>query len=543
MFSKFFNSNLAIKFITPICGFAIISLIVGGYVLTKVARTSTSTQVAIAEEALKAERNAAQNRAYHRLLAKADIIGEFLAKTAPGLMEASDLDTIRDYQKLASADEDIRYSAYLNSQGKPLLDYALPDNKINIIEKSYDITLRGEKLGSVLLGMSREGVDDLIAESDERIETEVEKVKNSSEQAIDKFILVMGVGIIIMSLVLAVGIFIMFKIFVVRPTRETTELISDLAAGGGDLTIRLPVNQQDELGDLRVAVNDFIQQLQSMITAIVTDVEELAAESTQLRGSGNGLSVAADTQRIESSQVATSVTEMSASIHEVARSSNAAADATKEATEQASHGRTLVNETVTTIRELAAEVEDASLVIQQLAKDSHDIGSVLDVIKGVAEQTNLLALNAAIEAARAGEQGRGFAVVADEVRTLASRTQHSTQEIHDMIERIQTSATNAVNAMDKGCEQAQRTVEKSAEADNALQEIGRTIDSINAMNSQIATAAVQQSAVAEEINVNIDSINSSCEKTATGSTHVATASEQLSELSTRLQTLVSQFKV
>ena len=125
MFSKLFNSNLAIKFITPICGFAILALFVGGYVLTKVARTSTDNQVAIAEEALKSEQNAAQNRAYHRLLAKADIIGEFLAKTAPALIEASDFDTIRDYQKLASADKDIRYSAYLNPQGEPLLDYAL----------------------------------------------------------------------------------------------------------------------------------------------------------------------------------------------------------------------------------------------------------------------------------------------------------------------------------------------------------------------------------------------------------------------------------
>jgi methyl-accepting chemotaxis protein len=543
MLSKLFNSNLAIKFITPICGFLLVFLFVGAYVLTNVARTSANNQVAIAEEALKAEQNAAQNRAYHRLLAKADIIGEFLAKSAPALIEASDFATIRDYQKLAAADEDIRYAAYLDPQGKPLLDYALPDNKINIIEKSYDILHQGEKLGSVLMGISRDGVDNLIEESDARIETEVDKVKETGDLAIDKFRLALGVGIIAASLVLAFGIFIMFKVFVIRPTRETTDRIRELAAGGGDLTVRLPVTQHDELGKLRTAVNDFIHTLQSMITAIVTDVEELAAESTQLRGSGNGLSVAADTQRIESSQVATSVTEMSASIHEVARSSNAAADATKEATEQASHGRSLVNETVATIRELAAEVEDASLVIQQLAKDSNDIGSVLDVIKGVAEQTNLLALNAAIEAARAGEQGRGFAVVADEVRTLASRTQQSTQEIHEMIERIQTSANNAVTAMNKGCEQAQRTVEKSAEADNALQGIGRTIDSINAMNSQIATAAVQQSAVAEEININIDSINSSCEKTADGSTHVATASEQLSELSIRLQSLVSQFKV
>ena len=543
MLNKLFNTNLTFKFIAPICGFAIVALAVGGYILSRVASTSTASQVSIAEEALKAEQGAAQNRAYHRLISKADIIGEFLAKTAPALIQASDFDTIREYQKMAATDEDIRYSAYLNPKGEPLLDYALPENKINIIEKSYEISWRGEKLGSVLLGISRDGVDNLIAESDARIETEVKKVKDTGDQAISKFAAVISGGIIVASLILAIGFFIMFKIFVIRPTRETTERIRDLAAGGGDLTIRLPVNQNDELGDLRMAVNDFIDQLHAMITNIVTEVEQLAAQSSQLRSSGNELSVAADTQRLESSQVATSVNEMSASVHEVARNSNSAADATKEATTQASHGRSLVNETVTTIRELATEVENASLVIQQLARDSHDIGSVLDVIKGVAEQTNLLALNAAIEAARAGEQGRGFAVVADEVRTLASRTQQSTQEIHDMIERIQTSASNAVTAMDKGCEQAQRTVEKATEADNALQEIRRTIESINAMNSQIATAAVQQSAVAEEININIDSINSSCEKTAAGSTHVATASEQLSELSTRLQNLAVQFKV
>jgi len=543
MIGKITNTSLAIKFITPICGFAIVALLVGGYVLVGSARNSTNTQVNIAEEALKAEQDAAQNRAYHRLLAKADIIGEFLAKTAPALIEASDFATIRDYQKLAAADDDIRYSAYLNPKGNPLLDSAIPENKINIMEKSYDIISNGEKLGSVLLGISRSGVDSLIEESDKRIGEEVAKVKMTGDNAIDKFMIVMSIGVVVMSLVLAAGTFFLFKIFVVRPTRETTERIRELALGGGDLTIRLPVKNNDEIGELRQAVNDFIQQLQNMITSIVTDVEQLATESSQLLVSGNELSLAAESQREESSQVATSVTEMSASVHEVARNSNAAADATRDATEQAGHGRKIVNETVTTIRELASEVQDASVVIQQLARDSHDIGSVLDVIRGIAEQTNLLALNAAIEAARAGEQGRGFAVVADEVRTLASRTQHSTQEIQGMIERIQKSANNAVTAMDTGCVQAQLTVDKASEADNALQEIGRTIDSINNMNSQIATAAVQQSSVAEEININIESINSSSNKTANGATQVANASDHLSELANRLQNLVTQFKV
>ena len=293
MLNKLFNTNLTFKFIAPICGFAIVALAVGGYVLSRVASTSTASQVYIAEEALKAEQGAAQNRAYHRLLSKADIIGEFLAKTAPALIQASDFDTIREYQKMAAADEDIRYSAYLNPKGEPLLDYALPDNKINIIEKSYDIEWRGEKLGSVLLGISRDGVDDLIAESDARIETEVKKVKATGDQAISKFALVISFGILVVSLVLAFGVFTMFKVFVIRPTRETTERIRDLAAGGGDLTLRLPVNQNDELGDLRTAVNDFIDQLHAMITNIVTEVEQLAAQSSQLRSSGNELSVAA----------------------------------------------------------------------------------------------------------------------------------------------------------------------------------------------------------------------------------------------------------
>ncbi|MGD8558845.1 MAG: methyl-accepting chemotaxis protein [Gammaproteobacteria bacterium] len=541
--SKVTKNSLAVKFAIPLCAFTVVALLTGGFVLQEVAQNSTNQQVAIAKEALKLEQDAAHERAYQRLLAKADIIGEFLATTAPPLLEASDYQTIRRYQKLAAADPDIRYSAYLNPQGKPILESAIPRTKINIIEKSYEIKSRGDVIGSVLLGISQDSVNNDIAQSTQRIDNEVDKVQQTGEDTVDQFLVMMMIGIVVASLVLVGGFMLLFRQLVIKPTRETTDRIRDLTAGGGDLTIRLPTTQDGEIGELRSAVNDFIGELQNMITAIVTDVEQLATQAAQMRTSGNELSTAADTQRIEASQVATSVNEMSASVHEVARNSNAAADATEEATRQANHGRDLVNETVTTMRELASEVENASEVIQQLAHNSHDIGSVLDVIRGIAEQTNLLALNAAIEAARAGEQGRGFAVVADEVRTLASRTQRSTEEIHDMIERIQSSANNAVSVMTNGCTQAQHTVEKATAADNALQEIGHTIESINNMNAQIATAAVEQSTVAEEINVNIDSINSSCEKTAAGATEVATASDELSRLSTHLQKLVAQFKV
>lgn len=544
MANKLFSTNLTAKFISPICGIAVVSLLVGGYVLVDLAKRSTKTQVEIAENALKAEQNAAQNRAFQRLLAKADIIGEFLAKTAPALIKSSDFNTIREYQKLAAVDEDIRYSAYLDNNGAPLLSSAVPENKFNIIEKSYAIkAANGEPLGSVMLGISRSGVDNQIGESDQRIGQEVRKVVQAGDAAIDNYVLLIITSVVIISLVLATCVYFLFKILVIRPTVETTNRIHELATGGGDLTVRLPITQQDEIGALRKSVNDFIQHLQNMITIIVSDVEQLATEATQLRSSGSELSLAADSQSQESSQVATSVTEMSASVHEVARNSNAAADKTKVATELASNGRNIVDQTATTIRELANEVEEASMVIKQLASDSNDIGSVLDVIRGIAEQTNLLALNAAIEAARAGEQGRGFAVVADEVRTLASRTQQSTQEIQAMIERVQSSANNAVTAMDTGCTQAQLTVEKASEADDALEKIGGIIESINEMNSQIATAAVEQTAVSEEINRNVESINSSSERTANGANQVATASDHLSELSSRLKDLVSQFKV
>ena len=543
MLKKLLDVNLTTKFVIPIAGSALIILLVGGYTVYNVVNTSTHDQAQIALDALVAEQKAAEASANKTLNSKANIIGEFMAKTAPDLIVSFDFDSLKAYQDFAARDEDIAYATYLKPSGDPLTDFEKPKDLSNIVEKKYPINFNGENLGTVLLGFSRNTVQKAIEESNQRIEFNIGQVNNKGDEILNKFTLVMSLDLILITLVMTFGTYAIFKLFILNPTKETTERIRQLSAGGGDLTARLPTGYRDEIGDLRTAVNEFIQQLHTMITSIIADIESLAEESNKLRMSGNDLSVAADTQRIESSQVATSVNEMSASVHEVARNSNSAADATQNATDQALKGSRVVSETIDTIDALAKEVDNASDVIQQLASDSHDIGSVLDVIKGIAEQTNLLALNAAIEAARAGEQGRGFAVVADEVRTLASRTQQSTQEIHGMIERVQTGAINAVDAMHKGREQAHRTVQQATEAGQSLEDISKTIDSINSMNSQIATATVQQSSVAEEINENIESINSSCEKTADAATQVARASDQLSSLASRLQQLTMQFKV
>ncbi|QKQ28087.1 hypothetical protein HUE57_18690 [Candidatus Reidiella endopervernicosa] len=203
----------------------------------------------------------------------------------------------------------------------------------------------------------------------------------------------------------------------------------------------------------------------------------------------------------------------------------------------------MVEHTIDVINTLASEVEHAASVIHTLEQESADIGTVLDVIRGIAEQTNLLALNAAIEAARAGEQGRGFAVVADEVRSLASRTQTSTQEIDEMISRLQSGAADAVKAMESSSNQAQAGVEQAAEAGSSLDAITNAVAQINDMNTQIASAGEEQSAVAEEINRNIVTISSVADETAGGAVQTSNASAEVARLSEQLQALVQQFRI
>jgi methyl-accepting chemotaxis protein len=248
-------------------------------------------------------------------------------------------------------------------------------------------------------------------------------------------------------------------------------------------------------------------------------------------------------QQTETSQVATAINEMNATVHEVARNAVEAATAAKEADVSFNEGKKVVDTIIEAIGALAEEVDQASRVIHDLEKESDNIGSVLDVIKGIAEQTNLLALNAAIEAARAGEQGRGFAVVADEVRTLAGRTQDSTKEIEEMISRLQSGASKAVHVMEAGKEKSRLGVEHAAAAGKALETINDAVERITGMNTQIANAAEEQSSVTEEINRNITNINHVAEQSTVGAQQIAQASDDLASLAEQLKGMVERFKV
>ncbi|MDX5332969.1 MAG: methyl-accepting chemotaxis protein, partial [Gammaproteobacteria bacterium] len=248
-------------------------------------------------------------------------------------------------------------------------------------------------------------------------------------------------------------------------------------------------------------------------------------------------------QLSEIDQVATAMNEMTATVQEVARNAQEAEMAARAADEQASGGQRVVHDTVAAINALAERVEGLSQTMTSLESASVDIGTVLEVIKGIAEQTNLLALNAAIEAARAGEQGRGFAVVADEVRQLASRTQQSTREIQGMIESLQATASQAAGEMEAGRKDAETSVDKAAQAGKALDDIARAVKTITDMNVQIASAAEEQAAVTEELNRNTSNIQALANQSADGSRQTDEASQELARLAADLQMGLGQFKV
>jgi methyl-accepting chemotaxis protein len=334
-----------------------------------------------------------------------------------------------------------------------------------------------------------------------------------------------------------------FPLLVTRPLHNLLERIQQIAEGDGDLRVRLDVQSRDELGQLSDAFNRFLDKLQPLIREVGRVTGEVADSAKSLAGMAAANDRLISSEHAAVDQVSTAATEMSAAVHEVARNAQNAADAARSAEVQSREGAEVVGATIHAIRQLAHEVESASDTIQTLEQETANIGAVLAVIKGIAEQTNLLALNAAIEAARAGEQGRGFAVVADEVRALAARTQDSTKDIQQMIERLQSGVQDAVKAMHSGSVKARDSVERAAGVDGALSATGDSVARINDMAAQIATACEEQSSVTEEIARNISDIRDLSNEAALTSEQSTQASARLSELSHSLAQLVGRFRV
>lgn len=349
--------------------------------------------------------------------------------------------------------------------------------------------------------------------------------------------------LLVVGIVLGVMTAGFMSMMITVPLNETVAALEDIAEGEGDLTRRLKVRGKDEIALLANGFNKFVEKIHKAMTQVSGATTQLAAAAEEMSMITDDTSKGVLKQKSQTEMVATAMTEMASTAQEMARNAESAAASTNEADNHAIEGKQIMTKTMQAINLMASEVERVTETINSLEKQGEQISTIAEVIRGIAEQTNLLALNAAIEAARAGEQGRGFAVVADEVRNLASRTQKSTQEIEVMIEQLQSGTRDAATAMEEGRARAHASVEQVTLAESSLNEITTAVNEVMSMNTQIAEAAIQQGNVSEEISRNINTITEVADTTNEGTAQMSKASIDMAHLASDLQELINQFKV
>lgn len=454
----------------------------------------------------------------------------------------SSLETLHNIvdKELLTSDLDGEELSVVNNLAK------LIDDITNLgFNPAIDKLLVGDYNGSnfVLLTQINPRFKDAYALAERFFQMQVEEGSRSFTQANENtrsFTIVVS-AIVVISLVIVIGLAVMVMKRIEHCVTKLENSAENIAQG--NLTERLELSGNDEFSHIADSVNKIVERFQHVVQTNQTSISQLARSAEESSAVAQQTKQNIVTQQAQTEQVATAINEFTATVHEVANSAASAAEASEIADKSAEQGQQIVLESINMIESLSQEMQESVKSMHELAQHSEEIGSVVDVIQGISEQTNLLALNAAIEAARAGEQGRGFAVVADEVRALASKTQSSTQEILQTIQKLQQGSRDSTSRLEKGASNALTTVDKAKQAGAAIDQIKQSVDQITAMNTQIATAAEQQSLVTEEINANISNISEISLQTKDGAQQSSEATNQLAELSENLQNEISRYRI
>lgn len=418
-------------------------------------------------------------------------------------------------------------------ENKQLVNQALADIKTySTLLKRYKVDQKASSIEKELLSAAQSAIEN----AEQLKKREQGLMKERYDLTVKEII-----AVTVVAIVLVIAIAWILTRSITGPIHESVEVAQKVASG--DLTLNIQSQRGDEFGKLLSAFGTMITKLRALIRDIESGATSIASSSEELSVVTNQTSKGVAEQQTQTDQVATAMNEMVATVNDVAKNAEAAFEAATQASEKSGHGEKAVRETLAFVADLNKQSAIVTKQLNSLQSETNNISTVLDVIKSVAEQTNLLALNAAIEAARAGDQGRGFAVVADEVRSLAKRTQSSAVEIETLISNLVNSAATSVASMETGNKLAEQTLERAELAGNAIREMTEAVEAIRQYNSQIATAAEEQSSVAEDINKNITLIRDVGDQSAASTEQVSAASQELARLAEDLSTQVSRFRI